>query len=540
MADDIKEIQGWLNKIFSSKSEWVKLDEDGIPGWGTVRGIVRGLQLELGLKGSQVDGVFGNSMLQKVPVISQANISSGAVDQPSRIISLAQCALRVKGYDAPRANYNPPSEFSYYSDQTTTAVQKLRSDANYHGGGDYSIDAQVWKGLSSQDAYVLLPNGDGKLRSIQQQLNSAYQPAVGLNPADGVVTPQLSRALIKAVQSIVGQTPDGLWGKSTLSAIPAVVDATSKNSAKWAQVICWGLYINGYKDVPLESPAWGTFKTQIADFSKFLQLSTGNASGVYRTVIAALFVSHGDQSRGYKDFTQPLARPVVGIDLATRLAGKSKTFSNPKAGLSKLNIGFVGRYMQNAPQPVIDKELSRAEVDELLQINVKDASGTYGFGIAPIWQTSGNSIAYFSSSQGAKDAQQAYDRARELGIPKDVTIFYAVDFDAFGPEIESNIRPHFEALNAQNKKLGGNPVGVYGARAVCNYLSSQNLATASYVGNLSYGWTGNLGQPMPSNWAIDQYVEFDAQLYNNDGSLAEKIGVDQLHYSGEHARLWYR
>lgn len=40
-------------------------------------------------------------------------------------------------------------------------------------------------------------------------------------------------------------------------------------------------------------------------------------------------------------------------------------------------------------------------------------------------------------------------------------------------------------------------------RAVCNRMEQEGLASASYVGNLSYGWTGNLGQPMPDNWAID-------------------------------------
>ncbi|MCI2266120.1 hypothetical protein [Sediminivirga luteola] len=47
--DDIREIQVWLNNRYGDRSEWVPLLEDGIPGWGTVRGITRGVQIASGL-----------------------------------------------------------------------------------------------------------------------------------------------------------------------------------------------------------------------------------------------------------------------------------------------------------------------------------------------------------------------------------------------------------------------------------------------------------------------------------------------------------
>ncbi|WP_266096810.1 hypothetical protein [Brevibacterium atlanticum] len=37
--EDVEEIQKWLNSVFGDRSEWVALDEDGIAGWGTIRGL---------------------------------------------------------------------------------------------------------------------------------------------------------------------------------------------------------------------------------------------------------------------------------------------------------------------------------------------------------------------------------------------------------------------------------------------------------------------------------------------------------------------
>lgn len=113
------------------------------------------------------------------------------------------------------------------------------------------------------------------------------------------------------------------------------------------------------------------------------------------------------------------------------------------------------------------------------------------FGIAPIWQTSANSADYFVPGQGAADAKAANARADMLKVPDNVTIYYAVDFDAFGATITDKVVPYFQEIAAETTNR--RPIGVYGPRAVCNVLHSKGLASASYVGDLSYGWTGNLG-----------------------------------------------
>lgn len=49
--------QVWLNQTFRNNSSWVLLNEDGITGWGTIHGLVRALQIYLGVT---ADGDFGN------------------------------------------------------------------------------------------------------------------------------------------------------------------------------------------------------------------------------------------------------------------------------------------------------------------------------------------------------------------------------------------------------------------------------------------------------------------------------------------------
>jgi peptidoglycan hydrolase-like protein with peptidoglycan-binding domain len=59
---------------------------------------------------------------------------------------------------------------------------------------------------------------------------------------------------------------------------------------------------------------------------------------------------------------------------------------------------------------------------------------------------------------------------------------------------------------AAGLELANSPytVGVYGARHVCSIVSNNNLAASSFIGGLSTGWSGNLGYPLPTNWAFNQ------------------------------------
>ncbi|SIS57400.1 protein of unknown function [Salimicrobium salexigens] len=119
----------------------------------------------------------------------------------------------------------------------------------------------------------------------------------------------------------------------------------------------------------------------------------------------------------------------------------------------------------------------------------------------PIYQTTGDEASYFSYEQGESDAQAAYDAARSYGFKRGTTIYFAVDFDALGYHITNNIIPYFQGVN---ELMNFYKVGVYGPRNVGITVSENGLATTSFVAGLSTGFSGNLGYPLPDNWAFDQ------------------------------------
>lgn len=539
---DIEDIQKYLNETYGANHPEFKVDVDGIPGIGTLRAITAGAQIELGYTGNDIDGVYGDAMAADIPDITPDTDE----DANEKFIKLVQCGLRCKGY---RASTADSSGFGKYNLITRSGVDALRSDANYtfyrkgsggtEDGGTDVVDSQVWKGLCRQMDFVKLPAADDNIREIQRYLNLNYQPSTGLNPADGVVTPTTSRALIKAVQSQIGVNPDGFWGDEVASHLPS--ELTSSSSSAWRDLITFALYINGY-GVDVTDPNWSENLGNAFEFAKFMLLAidASPSDNITASTIAALFVSYGNQNRGKTTMpAESTPPPRYGIDLATKLNGISKTLVNPEAGLGKLGPEFVARYMQNAPQPVHDKELTPEEIEQVFSHRLTNGSYTTPIGIVPIWQTSANSLDYFTPEQGTKDARLAKDRGDELGIPNDITVYFAVDYDAYGDDI-GTIVSYFTRLNTENEAIGGRPIGVYGPRLVCNEVSSSGGATASFVANLSYGWSSNIGQPMPTNWALDQYNTIKVQFYNDsDGSNAgDEKEIDQVLNSDRHGKMW--
>lgn len=86
-------------------------------------------------------------------------------------------------------------------------------------------------------------------------------------------------------------------------------------------------------------------------------------------------------------------------------------------------------------------------------------------------------------------------------------------------EVTSNILPYFRAVrsaflvyNPRNYKIG-----VYGARNICSRVSDEGIATTSFVGDLASGFSGNLGYPLPRNWAFDQIKEYT--IGSGDGEI---------------------
>lgn len=69
-------------------------------------------------------------------------------------------------------------------------------------------------------------------------------------------------------------------------------------------------------------------------------------------------------------------------------------------------------------------------------------------------------------------------------------------------------------------------VGIYGTRNACTRVSNLGYACSSFVGDMSTGFSGNLGFSMPENWAFDQFTT--VTIGNGSG----QIEIDKDGYSG--------
>ena len=72
--------------------------------------------------------------------------------------------------------------------------------------------------------------------------------------------------------------------------------------------------------------------------------------------------------------------------------------------------------------------------------------------------------------EGGRDARQAYDHARRMGMPDDRPVYLAVDFDAAGEGID--VRPYFRGAAAA---IGRARVGIYAGLHTMQQVANDNL-----------------------------------------------------------------
>lgn len=171
----------------------------------------------------------------------------------------------------------------------------------------------------------------------------------------------------------------------------------------------------------------------------------------------------------------------------------------------------MGRYLTNTPNGTLDKAMTFDELEILLAA---------GLNVFPIFQTQGNKASYFTADQGNADAITAKEAAQNFGFPPSATIYFCVDYDVLMADIENNILPYFRNV----KKTLGNAykIGAYGPRYICTKLSEMNLTTSSFVCDMSTGFTCNIGQKLPANWAYDQFAEIKVAVSEFSGMDYDK------------------
>lgn len=466
MDSRVLQTQKWLNTTYGEINGFPIVEEDGITGNSTFRALIYALQLEIGVE--QPDGVFGNDTLNKCPTLTESDNPNN--ETPRNIIFILQGSLWCKGI-------SPGGFTGVFGSATANAIYKFQVAAGIET--DKIVYPYVLQGIMNTDSYTFSATDniyDTYRHQVQMGLNQYYGSRIGLVAPNGVWERKSHKNLIKAVQLEWGASVDGLFGSGTLSKAPTLSINTSgyTNSKRLLQ---WCLTINGFYPGEFDGIFGSNTQKNVRDFQEFLCLGADGICG--KQTWASLITSCGSSDR-----------TATALDTSKKI-----TEANASA---LVNAGFtdIGRYLTNALNSTFDKKLTTEE----LQI-LKNA----GLNVFPIFQTYGNNVSYFSAYQGISDAITAKKAAQEFGFPPSATIYFCVDYDVLMADIESNIIPYFKNIKEQ---IGNSyKIGAYGPRYICTKLAEMHLTTSSFVCDMSTGFTCNIGQKMPENWAYDQFAE---------------------------------
>lgn len=513
--------QRWLNQEYGNVSGFGSVPENGRTGWNTVYGLLRALQHELGI--TSLSNNFGpstSSLYSK----NQLSRKDGVTDKKYAIL---QFALWCKGY-CPGYNisYNQSTGKvtinAVFDAEVEQAVIELKKDAGLTNPNG-TVTLNVMKALMSMDSFKLLGSSYGakaEVRAMQQEFNRKYESYIGLIPCDGVYGRSTNSALIYAYQAEEGLpvgVANGNFGPTTRKCAPNIPytrssgDALTYNGSYYTdsqistftKLLQFALFVNGFGSGNFNGNFDSTTQQAVRDFQNFYKLTvTGKVDiGTWMS----LFLSSGDPNR-----------PALGADCAMILnEARAKT-------LYDNGYRYVGRYLTGTYG---SNRISKALTVEEEQI-ILDA----GLRFFPIYQDGGTRLDYFTESQGTKDGQTAIDAAVKLGIPKDTVIYFAVDFDAIESQVKSNIIPYFRAVyNELSQSIYR--VGIYAPRYVCTLVANAGYSCSSFVGDMSTGFSGNLGYPIPDNWAFSQFANLEGN--NALGSGDGRIEIDKDAVSGK-------
>lgn len=508
----VQKVQEWYNSEYQGKTGYTKITEDGIIGQGTCKALVHALQVELGVP--TPNGTFGPTTIKYF----NDRFGDGGIDETvtnENIIYILQGGFLCKGINC----------FTFdgiYGDYVTSAIAQFRS---YTGISGWGMDARHMKALLNTDPFVLSNSGHAYVQEMQQYLNRNYSDYywqnIGLIPCNGIPERNMSKAIAYALQyeeakAINSSNPnlagvDGVVGTNTLDRAPVLSQASDKK--EFVKILQMALACMHLKNVGLDGVFDISVKAAVEDFQKFMcldQNSSVTLGTVERKTWASLLLSKGDVSRH-----------ADACDCATILdLGKAQ-------GIKDKGYKYVGRYLTGT----VGK--NGVSVSKAMTLDEISAITTAGLRIFAIYQDGGASATYFSYSKGYSDAQKAYEAAKNLRIPLDEIIYFAVDYDFTDQQTTTIVIPHFEGINAYFAEQGIRyRIGIYASRNICTRVSEKKLACSSFVLDMSTGYSGNMGFRMPENWAFDQIQEL--KNFINPSYFTEAFDLDRDVASGRY------
>lgn len=467
MDQKVLEAQQWVNATYGSLSGYVACPEDGNTGWTTMYSLTMGLQHELGI--TTLSANFGPTTLADLALHGDI----GTSETNKNLVNIVQYGLFCKGYWGGDGD-------GVYGTLTSESVQDLKSDAGLDGDG--SVQPKVFKALLTMDAYVLLSGGSNTVRSIQQWLNGRYfanRDNFYLIPCDGHFSRGVQTALMQAIQYELGVPTDsatGNFGPSTQAGL-AATPLSDGSTGVFVQLFSAAVVCNG-----ATSEFTSSFDSNLAkDVRAFQQFSGLDQSGGadYETW-CQLLVSMGDADR-----------PGTACDCITTITDDRAT------ALKAAGYTIVGRYLDERPSDhYLNKRIQPGELDTIFR---------NGMRVFPISQYNGGSAGYFTYPQGYTDALGAHTAAVGYGFDPGTVIYFSVDFDATDDDISNHVIDYFLGVSSGLASQGKRYIyGVYGSRNVCSRVTDEAYAAHSFVSGMSWGYSGNLGYPLPANWAFNQ------------------------------------
>ncbi|MFI9742431.1 glycoside hydrolase domain-containing protein [Streptomyces sp. NPDC052494] len=493
MADDkVLDAQKWVNATYGSVSGYVRCPEDGRTGWATMNALTMGLQHELGI--SPVVASFGPTTMSKVQALGDIGFGW---NKNSNIVRIIQHGLFCKGYWGANG-------FGEFGAITTEAVKKLRVNMGLPDGGTGTaggtVTPKILKCILNMDAYVVVPGGTDKIREIQQWLNSRYwqRDAYSIGPCDGIYSRDVQKSLVIAIQYELGLSPNGNYGPGTQTGLRSR-PVREGDSGIFVQLFTAACVFNepvilrSLNDQEVRTTFKTTFDSKTREFVQIFQ------------EFAQLY-KQGDANYGVGEY-DTWSQLLVSMGNADRAATGSDTRFEITASRARwlYDNGYrlVGRYLYDPPGSTLDKEIKPGELQTIFSAGLR---------VFPIYQDNARRLSDFTYPQGYQHALNAHALASQYGFNRGTTIYFAVDYDAQQGEMESRpegIVPYFQGvvagLASQGKKYFH---GVYGSRNVCLNVTSKTGARFSFVSGMSWGFSGNLGYPLPANWAINQIKEF--------------------------------
>ncbi len=501
MADPwVKTVQDWLNATYSGVSGWNRVPSNGKTGWATMHGLTRALQHELGITAlSDNFGPGTRGALTRVGDIGPSTSAAGV--NMSRVNNIIRGGLFCKGYNGGNGVLD-----GTYSALTVRAVKNLRRHIGLPEGSGVMM-TKLFKALLTMDAYELLTGGTEAVRAIQQNLNARYVHRADffVIPADGILSRNVQDAFKLAVQYELGMADgvaNGVFGPGTKRGIREQAhlrQGATDTSKYFVHLFQAAMNFNGYP-TPYDGNFSAPLKSSVQEFQRFCALPVSGEAD-FQTW-ASLMVSTGDTDR-----------PGTAVDCVTTIT--------PERARTLIANGYqtVGRYLTNSPvADPLDKNIKSGELSTIF---------SNGLTVFPIFQEGGDGLEYFNHAKGLYAGARAYDAAQSYRFKRGTTIYFAVDFDAMEQEVIDHVVPYFEGIQTAIAQRGSvYRVGIYGSRNTCIIVSKRGLASLSFVSGMSTGYSGNLGYPLPKNWAFDQILEYTI------GTGAGAIGIDKDIKSG--------